>query len=158
MKKLVSTLLITMLLIGSVLCMPINAAAISENSTTAIEVLENGDYIETVITYEDSESSARATQTKSGKKTASYKNSSGTVLWSVSITATFSYTGSTATCTSKSHSATSYASSWSIKSVSSTKSGNSATAKAVATYKDGSLSTDYTKSVTLTCSANGTLS
>lgn len=162
MKKLITTLLISALFISTVFCIPANATITLENTQTTIELLENGDYIETVISCVTDKKgfdySTYATQTKTGKKTSSYKNSSGTVLWSVSVTGTFSYNGSTATCTSKSHSATSYSSSWSIKSVSSTKSGNSATANAVATHRGATGTTDYSMSVTLRCSANGTLS
>lgn len=160
MKKLITTLLISVLFISTVFCIPAHAAVASENTQTTIELLENGDYIETVISYVTDKGfdySTYATQTKTGKKTSSYRNSSGTVLWSVSVTGTFSYNGSTATCTSKSHSATSYSSNWSIKSVSSTKSGNSATANAVTTCRGATGTTDYSMSVTLKCSANGTL-
>lgn len=55
-------------------------------------------------------------------------------LWSVSITATFIYDGSTSRCISCSPNATSYSSEWKIQSVSSNKSGNSATASATANY------------------------
>lgn len=161
MKKIIATLMISTLLFSTVFCISANATVTSKNAKTTIEILENGDYIETEISdYTDtgnSDYSLNATQTKTGRKTSNYKNSSGTVLWSVSITGTFSYNGSSATCISKSHSAASYASNWSIKSISSTKSGNSATARATATYKDV-ITTDYSMSVTLKCSANGTLS
>lgn len=51
------------------------------------------------------------------------RNSSGTVLWSVSITATFTYDGTTSRCISCSPSATAPATTWSIKSISSSKTG-----------------------------------
>ena len=93
------------------------------------------------------------------KKTTQFKNSSGTVLWSVSITATFTYDGSTSKCTSCTPSAKAYASTWSIRSVTSSKSGNSATATAVARQTDATGNTyDYTKSVTIKCSATGVVS
>lgn len=91
-------------------------------------------------------------------KTARVGAGDGTVLWSVSITATFSYNGTTSKCISCSHSAASYVEAWSIKSVISEKSGNEATATAVATHSVGSLTQDSTQSVTIKCSKNGVIS
>lgn len=88
-------------------------------------------------------------------KTTYMRDSSGTVLWSVSITATFTYDGTTSRCISCSPNATSYSSEWKIQSVSSNKSGNSATASATANY--ASLK-NYTQNVTISCSKNGTVS
>lgn len=90
-------------------------------------------------------------------KTTKVKASDGTVLWSVSITASFTYDGATAYCNTCSHSATAYGERWFIKSVSSAKTGNQATAAAVATHH-GSHSQDFTQSVTIKCSKNGTVS
>lgn len=157
MKALLLTFIVAIFAVGSI---PANAVEIP---TTQIEIeyLENGDYIETVISNETNDNATcplATTKTITKSKTKYYKNSAGTVLWSVTIKGTFTYDGSTSKCTSCSHSASAPASSWSIKSVSSSKSGNSATAKVTATQKDGSLSTDYSTSVTITCSANGTIS
>lgn len=91
-------------------------------------------------------------------KTTRTKAQDGTVLWTVSITATFNYNSSTSKCISCSHSATSYARTWSIKSVTSSKSGNSATATAIATHSNGNLSHDFSQSVTIECSKNGIVS
>ncbi len=91
-------------------------------------------------------------------KTTYMRDSSGTVLWSVSITATFTYDGTTSCCISCSPNASAPATTWSIKSVSSSKSGNSATAYATATHTSPSSSKDFTQSVTISCSKNGTVS
>lgn len=91
-------------------------------------------------------------------KTTYMRDSSGTVLWSVSITATFTYDGTTSRCISCSPNASAPATTWSIKSVSSSKSGNSATAYATATHTSPSSSKDFTQSVTISCSKNGTVS
>lgn len=101
----------------------------------------------------------RSTKTITGKKTASVKNSSGKVLWSVTVTGSFTYTGSKATCTSSSVSAQSNDSRWKISSKSHSKSGNTATATASAKYYlDGTVISTQTKTVKLTCSASGKLS
>ena len=98
----------------------------------------------------------RASHNITKTKTTYMRNSSGTVLWSVSITATFTYDGTR--CISCSPSATAPATTWSIKSISSSKNGNSATAYATATHSSPSSSKDFTQSVTISCSKNGTIS
>lgn len=115
-------------------------------------------FYEEVITV-DSDLQTRATSTKTGTKTVNVKNSSGKVLWSISIKGTFTYNGSTATCTNASVSTSVNDSRWKILSSSSSKSGNKAIGKVEAgNYYDGSLVTKESKTVTLTCSATGNLS
>lgn len=162
MKKftaLLLTFIITFVALGS---MSANAAEVPKETQIQIKYLENGDYIETVIKDEIPDDTVTpplaTTKTITKSKTNYYKNSAGNVMWSVTIKGTFTYDGSTSKCTSCSHSASAPGTTWSIKNVSSSKSGNSATAKATATHKDGSLSTDYSMSVTIKCSANGTVS
>lgn len=114
-------------------------------------------YYKEVIEVID-ESSSRATSTKTAKKTGYYANGS-TVLWSVTVTGTFTYNGSTSKCTSSSVSASSNDSRWRIISKSSSKSGSTAKATATAKYYLNNLVIDAkTKTVTLTCSASGKLS
>lgn len=122
---------------------------------------ENGCYWEIII--QDAPSSpavmtASTTKTITKTKTAYCKNENGTVLWSVAITGTFSYDGSTSKCTSCTHKATATATAWYIKSSSSSRSGNSATATAIATHQNGILAKDYSKSVTIKCSKDGIVS
>ncbi|MCH5300490.1 MAG: hypothetical protein J1E56_04150 [Ruminococcus sp.] len=158
MKALLLTFIVAAFAVGNI---PANAIEIPKDTLIEIEYLENGDYIETVISNETNDNATcplATTKTITKSKTKYYKNSAGTVLWSVTIKGTFTYDGSTSKCTSCSHSASAPASNWSIKSISSSKSGNSATAKCVATYKGAIISTDYSMSVTITCSANGTIS
>lgn len=154
MKKLIVVLLITATLCCTALCTPVGATSVSEATTTTVEYLDNGDYIETIITYDNS----LTRSTKTASKTSNYKNSSGDILWSVTVKGTFTYNGTTSSCTSCSHSTTAPGTYWSIKSSSSSKSGNTATATAVATYKTALITKDYSMSVKLTCSADGTLS
>lgn len=155
MKKILLILLTITMLSFSMLCTPVSAASTTEKVTAVtIEYLENGDYIETIITYEE----APTRSSKTASKTSNYKDSSGTVMWSVTVRGTFSYNGTTSSCTAVSHSTASPGTYWSIKSASSSKSGNTATAKATATYSFLSVSQDYSTTVKLTCSANGTLS
>lgn len=121
-------------------------------------------YIETVITETPVSPHSGILTTQATEKyitktkTKKMRDSNGAVLWEVSITATFSYNGTTSKCTSCSHKATSYHPSWSIKSVSSSRSGNTATATATAAYSDGSTTHNYTESVTISCDKNGNVS
>ena len=111
--------------------------------------LDNGYYLETII----------AANQKTARKTANYKNAQGTTMFSVTVTGTFTYTGSSSTCTKSIASATSKNANWKISSKSASKSGNKATAKATAKrYVDGTAVETQNCTVTLTCSLNGSLS
>lgn len=156
MKK----VLIILVSLTFLLSIKVDAFANNLESSKQVEVekLDNGDYIETFIESEDSElvtMSAAKTITKT--KTAQYKNSSGEVLWSVSIKGTFTYDGKTSKCTSCSHSTTAPSKYWSIKSCTSTKSGNKATATVVALQK-GLATNTVTKTITISCSPKGVVS
>lgn len=132
--------------------------AVVEVSTIHIEYLDNGDSIETVLLCEELKSIDGAkSSSKRGAKTLNYRDSNGSVLWSVTVIGTFSYNGTTSYCTSCSHSTTSPGATWSIVSSSSSRSGNIATA--TATAKNTGAGTYYhTLTVTLKCNANGVLS
>ena len=132
-----------------------------QTATAATIQNEDGCYWETVIQdvpLLQTATTASTTKTITKTKTSYYTNSNGVVLWSVSVTGTFSYNGSTSKCTSCSHKATAPGASWSIKSSSSSRSGNSATANAIATHYNGIISKDYSKSVTIKCSKDGIIS
>lgn len=101
--------------------------------------------------------SSRSSYRKSGKKTASVKSGS-TVLWTVTVTGTFEYTGSTSICTASSVTTTCPATNWKITSKSASKSGATASAKATASrYNNGSVVETKTQSVFLVCGSDGTL-
>lgn len=167
MFKRFSGIMLTFTILGCVLCsVPVQAYDDSKPFSAVnmqvvdVEHLENGDYIETVLITNNNGSADASilSSTKSGAKTKNYKNSSGAIMWSVTVRGTFSYTGSSATCTSATRSTSAPGTTWSIKSSSVSKSGNTATAKATATHTYGTTSNDISMSVSLSCSANGTLS
>ena len=79
-------------------------------------------------------------------------------MWAIRVQCTFTYNGTTCTCTKAAHKATSYASTWTIISASHSKSGNHATATATARHQGSTGYQDYTRSVTLTCSPTGVFS
>lgn len=153
MKKILTSLLL-MLLIFS----PIEICGLESNTSENVyyEYLEDGSYYEITILEN---TMTRASGTKTATKRTKYVDNSNVTVWEVSVTGTFTYNGSTSTCTAASVAATSYTSNWKITSKSASKSGNKATAKATAKYYyDGSLVTTVTKTVTLTCDKNGNLS
>lgn len=134
---------------------------LSTDNSHTIEYLNDNYYIETIITDSkplNTKYLRSTSNTKTKTKTSYVKNSSGTVLWSVSITATFSYNGSTSKCLSCSHSTSVSAKTWSILSCTSSKTKNSATATAIAAHTGATASDKVTHSVTIKCSANGTVS
>ncbi|MDO4487427.1 MAG: hypothetical protein Q4C46_12715 [Bacillota bacterium] len=156
MKKLI--MILTCLLLFTI-CNPVYGAKRVESSE--IEYCNDGSYFETVITTESNSGmtilSSKNTVTKT--KTSYYKNSSGTTLWYVKVTGTFTYGNESAKCTSSSVTAESKSGAWKITSKSASKSGNKATAKATAKrYYDGSVVETKYKTVTLTCSPSGNFS
>lgn len=99
-------------------------------------------------------------KTSTFSKTTECKDASHHTLWSLKLTATFTYDGSSSKCTSCSENATSSSSAWSISSSSSRYSGNSANATASAnkTNSHGKIISTQSLNVSLTCDANGNAS
>lgn len=113
------------------------------------------------ITYEETIridnkilSSGSKTSHITGSKTRAYKDAKGNILWSVTVTASFSYDGSTSKCTSASASASVMNTNWKIISKSSSRNGNEGKATAIAEYRD---SNRTTRTVTIKCSKTGAL-
>lgn len=128
------------------------------NMNTTIEYLGNGNYMETTITPYNEGINTRASTT-TASKSVSYKNSKGTVLWSYKITASFTYTGTSATCISVSNSNTINDKAWSITSSSVSKNGNRASGKVTAVERMFGITIDtVSRTLTLTCSPTGKLS
>lgn len=143
-----------MLAVAMVFCVfPVFASAAEEG--TNIVYLEDGSYytIQTV-TY-----GTRASGSKTGNKVYTHHDSDGTSNWKVTLTGSFTYTGSSATCTSSSVDVTIYDSNWYTISKSASKSGNTASASVTMGEKRGGVTvTKVPVSLTLTCDANGNLS
>lgn len=159
MKKLVA-FLITILLIFTT---NINAFAVvnepSENTTSEIMYFDDGSYIETTLTIEESNISTFATNTISGSRKMIYKNSDGEAQWTAILKGTFTYTGSSATCTASSISYTIENSKWKISSATASRSGNKATGNIIAKrYTFGIPVQTVEAPIAITCSATGVLS
>lgn len=153
MKKVLSFLFIVLI----VFCVSINACA-SSDAITTVEYFEDGSCIETTIVVKEY-ISTYATQVKKVEKSISYKDEDGIVCWKATLTATFRYTGSSATCTESDVTYTVSNSKWKITSATASKSGNTATADITAKrYTLGIPVETLNRTITMTCSANGTIS
>ena len=130
MKKVLSFALSVLTLLFS-----ISVFVSAEDYTiTEVEYLEDGSYfITTVSEYTNYNISTLFAKSSSKTKTKStgYYNSNGDAYWTASITATFTYNGSTASCTSVSKSTTIYNSAWKCTASSCGKSGATATGRSV---------------------------
>lgn len=150
MKRMFIALLIAIFVCGS---LPIAGAA--EAVTTEKIEFEDGSY----LIVETIRNGARASHSISGSKPYTYYNESGVAQWKATLSGTFTYTGSSATCTSSSVSTTIYDSSWSTGSKSSGKSGNKATGSVTMKKKSGGVVVKSVPvSLSLSCSANVSLS
>ncbi len=150
MKKLISVILVAMLVFS---CLPIAGAA----ETVATEKIEfdDGSY----LIVETIRSGTRVSRGISGSRPYTYYSASGVAQWQVTLYGTFTYTGSSATCTASSISTTIYENSWSTGSKSASKSGSKATGSATMKQSsNGSTVRTVPVSLSLSCSASGTLS
>lgn len=116
---------------------------------------DDGSYI--VISI--SEVQGRAAGTVTGNKTYTYHDSDGATAWKAVLRGTFSYTGSSASCTASNCNITIYDSAWYTISKSATKSGNTATASATMGRKVLGVTVNQVPiTINLSCDANGNLS
>lgn len=155
MKKLIS--LLSVVLMIAVLCP--NTAFADEKIVTDqyVEYLDDGSYIVTEITSGSIATLAATTINKS--KSSNYYNSDNTKEWTVTVNGTFTYTGSSATCTRATVSYNIYNNSWKVTSAAPSKSGNKATgAFTVKKYALGLPYKTVNRTVTLTCSNTGVCS
>lgn len=162
MKKRVICIVITLLL-GLLCALPASAAtdpATTNDATeTVVDIEHYADGSYGVITLKDVSvvtggDASRGTVSKT--KSYKYYNSSNEHVWTVSLTATFSYTGSSATCTSATPSHTIYNSNWKVTNETASISGNSATGNfTVKRYVLLIPVETVNKTLTLTCSNTG---
>lgn len=116
---------------------------------------EDGSSLEMTIQAVES----RVTGTKSGTKTYTYKNSDGVVQWKAVLSGTFTYTGSSATCTASSCNVTIYENDWYVVSKITEKSGASALCELTMGYRVFGITTKKVPvSMALSCDADGKLS
>ncbi|MCR4717074.1 MAG: hypothetical protein K5656_07830 [Lachnospiraceae bacterium] len=166
-KRLTGLLLAVILLtLGTNYNMVQSHAAVANSITKelSIEIINDDLYCVTTIVSNDISSEiffpnqTKATNAKSGSKTVEYKNSKGKTLWYVKVSGSYTYNGSSASCTSASVYATSNDSNWNISNKKSHKSSNTAYASATGTLKQQGITIQtINKSVSLSCSKDGKL-
>ena len=141
--------------------------ASAEGKAEPLDVIyyEDGSY--TVITIAEDfssapRSSARVMNTagvKSGSKTFSHYSDGGVLAWAATLSASFQYNGTSATCTAASCSVSISNSAWYLISKSTSQSGNTATAEVSMGRKLlGVTVRTINCTITLSCDANGNLS
>ena len=156
MKKIVSVLMSVIIMFS--LGVPAFAVENIDNEKTVVEYLEDGSCFITTITVVE-ENSTYATNTKQVSKSTLYKDEDGIVCWKATLHASFRYTGSSATCTDSTVSYEIYDSAWRMTSATASKSGNTATADITAKrYTLGIPFKTIDRTITMTCSENGTIS
>lgn len=136
--------------------LPVNVFA-ATNTTVADGTiyLEDGSYITVTLSCKDS----RATSSKTASRTYTYYNSNDVEQWRAVLTGSFTYTGSTSSCTSSSCNVTITNTNWYVVSKTASKSGSSATADLTMGKKLlGITVSKKSISMKLTCDANGNLS
>lgn len=153
MKHYFKVILTTLLIIAM---LPVNVLAADDISNTEnIINLDNGDYIIVQLTSMES----RASGTKTASKTYTYYGSDDVESWRAVLRGTFTYNGSSATCTASSCDITISNSAWYVVSKTPTKSGSSALCELVMGRKLlGITVSKETVSMRITCDANGNLS
>jgi len=150
-KKIAATVLACLM----VMCLlPLKAGA--AESVEEVTRYEDGSY--TVTTVEKS-AVTRASGTTSGRNIKNHYSSDNVLQWRAVLDASFSYNGSSATCTSvNSFNVTIYNSDWSVGSKSTSRSGNTAYGYLTMNRKIVGGTQGVPVTVTLSCDKNGNLS
>lgn len=131
------------------------ANAVEASDEVCVWYFDDGSYITETFSIIRSRASGSIT----GTKTRNYYDSEGTLDWKIDITGSFTYTGTSAACTSSTCNVTIYDSSWYTVSKSSGKSGNTATASATMGEKIlGVTVRQVPVSLSISCDKDGNLS
>lgn len=152
--KMIAGLLAFVLLLSGVSAQIAHASAGEE----LLEVISyaDGSYLEITL---ETLPQARASGSVTKAKNYVYKNENNIEQWKITLTGSFTYTGTGSTCTASSCNVTIYNSVWSVASKSATRSGNTAygSARMVKKYL-GAITFDKTYNLSLTCDKNGNVS
>ena len=153
MKTCIKSLIVALLIAA---LLPINTLAATDTQKDPNTIyLDNGSY----ITVELSSIESRASGTKTGSKTYTYRGNDGAEEWRAVLKGTFTYTGSSATCTSVSCNVTITDTAWYTVSKTTSKSGGSALCELIMGRKFlGITIGKETVNMRITCDANGNLS
>lgn len=154
MKRVFSLLLSVMLLIG------VSSVAYADDQAVQVEYLSDGSYIVSVVENTTSDIAPFSTTTTKSKR-STYYSASDEAQWYVMVTGKFTYGDGYAKCTSSSVSTKVYnTKNWKITHKASTYYRNQASASVTVNQlrDNGSVVQTMYRTVTLTCSADGTFS
>ena len=137
----------------------ISQSASVQTISTTVDYLEDGSYFTTEI-KEVVGPQSRATVTKLGQKTLTYRDSNGKILWTYTLKGEFSVNqGVSATCVKAGASSQIYSSDWSEAGNQPSRSGNKATGTVTMQRKVlGNVVETKKETITLTCDKNGNFS
>ncbi len=136
--------------------LPASAGEWQDSSYNYTEYYSDGSYA--VITITEDAVNAKAS-TKSAQKSYNYHNNAGESLWTYTLSGTFTYNGTTSSCTSVYDSYTIENSNWHLDSRSCYKSGKSAYGSVTMKYKVLGITTKtVSQDLTISCSAGGVIS
>lgn len=154
MKKIIALFCAMLILIS----FPATALAHDESAVNSfVEYFDDGSYIVTESIINNI--STIATYTKSCGKTSTYYNADNEKLWSITLTGTFTYTGSSATCTKSTATYAIYNSRWKVTSAVASKSGRKAIGDFTAKlYTLGIPVKTVNRTLTISCSNTGVCS
>lgn len=144
---------LTLLMLACLLPRQTLAAEISATGESTV-YFKDGSYMVTTI----EEISTRASGTKTQSKARTYYGSDDEIKWKILLTGTFTYNGTSSTCTSSTCNVDVYASNWYVVSKSAEKSGNEASC--TVTMGQTFLGITISKPVhtlTITCDKDGNL-
>lgn len=153
MKRFISILVVALTIFSNVL-LSASASAVNNNEITYI-YYEDG----SVLKICTEETAARASGTKTGKKTYEYVDSNNEAVWTAILYGTFTYNGTTSACTNASCDISIYNNAYSVGNKTVSKSGSTASTNFTMIRKLLGITIsqkDYT--ITLGCDKNGTLS
>lgn len=151
MKRMISLALTCILLIGA---LPLQGLAADAVCSEIIH-LEDGTYLEITMACVE----ARASGTKSGKKIVHNRNADDSLNWTATLSASFTYNGSSSVCTRASCTVEIFDTEWYEISNATTRSGNTATAELKMGHKFlGITIAKPTYTIKLSCDKDGNLS
>lgn len=151
-KSFVLFVIITLMLIPT----DIKGEVVLEPVVTKEIVYHDEDYIieMTTIIEQNEYSILATTNTKTVSRVYEIKNLFGSTVASYTLKGKFSYNGTTAVCTSATHSTTTESALWSFESATSTVSG----AKALGSFTAKTFAQTVSQSLSITCSKTGEIS
>lgn len=152
MRKKIASMMLACLMV--ICLLPLQAGA--AESVEKVTRYEDGSYTVTTV---ERYAATRASGTISGRNIKNHYSSDNVLQWRAVLDASFSYNGSSATCTAvNSFNVTIYNSDWSVGSKSTSRSGNTAYGYLTMNRKIVGGTQGVPVTVTLSCDKNGNLS